>query len=494
MQQSVWWVVTALLLLHLSSVCSRQSPKGGEHGNHHSAHGGGSSLCCSGRHQPNESNGHGGGTVVKSAHHYGHHQCSRNKTTELKHQMINFGFLDGNALRFKPEKMLVFNDDRYEPWSNWSECIKKDCIEVRFRKCKDDSWTQPSPNKIHTTKCLSKFFAEKRTCQNTTVCNSHVIPEKLSETCGIRPNTPSIVAKIVGGEVATPHSWPWAVRLSVKPPGRRPISFCAATLVAPQWVLTAAHCLLVENKRMPVGRMVNLRDQMKSILYVHFGDHDKTKLEEVQQDIRVEKVILHPRYHRKLMADGDDIALLYLPKAVNITPEVSYACLPTKDVQVEPGTQCYAVGWGSTEAGRTPTFDNINSILDALFLPGFGFSSPFFSRPFSMSPFFRRSQDRAVSRVLREVDLPVISNKECRKYYPDLNEDVHICAGSKGKDTCAGDSGGGLYCQLPRSGRWFVVGVTSFGLARGCGTNPGVYTSVIGHLDWITQVMATSVY
>lgn len=475
---------------------SHRSRRGEKHSHHDSGHGGGASFHHSTQHQPHKKNGHGGGTVLKDEDDEEEHHYSQNQTSEIDPKFINIEFVDFGGFRSKPEKLLVFNDDRYEPWSNWSDCITKDCIEVRYRKCKDDSWTKPSPNKIHTTNCLSKYFAEKRTCQNKTACNSHVIPEKLSETCGIKPENTQLVPKIIGGENSIAHSWPWAVRLSVKPPGRKAITFCAGTLVAPQWVLTAAHCLLVENKRMPVGRMVNLRDQMKSAVYVHFGDHDKTKKEEAQQDIRVEKAILHPRYHRKLMADGDDVALLYLPKPPSLDgPEVGYACLPTKDLQLEPGTQCYAVGWGNTEPGRTPTFDDINSIFDSMFLPDFGFSSPFFSRPFSLSPFFRKSRDNGKSsRVLREVDLPIISIKECRKYYPDLNEDVHICAGSKGKDTCAGDSGGGLYCQLPNSNRWFTAGVTSFGLARGCGTNPGVYTSVMGHLDWITQVISTSIY
>lgn len=70
---------------------------------------------------------------------------------------------------------------------------------------------------------------------------------------------------------------------------------------------------------MPVGKPVRLADHMKSTMYAHLGDHDKFKKEESQQDYRVEFGILHPRYHRSLMTDGDDIALLYLSEPVDIS-------------------------------------------------------------------------------------------------------------------------------------------------------------------------------
>ena len=81
----------------------------------------------------------------------------------------------------------------------------------------------------------------------------------------------------------------------------------------------------------------------------------------------------------------------------------------------------------------------------------------------------------------------------CREKY-DVDE-THLCAGGElGKDSCSGDSGGGLFSNLndPFDGketRWEVVGIVSFGTNL-CGNGtPGVYTRVSQYLQWIEDTM-----
>ncbi len=62
-----------------------------------------------------------------------------------------------------------------------------------------------------------------------------------------------------------------------------------------------------------------------------------------------------------------------------------------------------------------------------------------------------------------------------------------VCAGGeRGRDACDGDGGGPLVCQAP-SGRWYVVGLVSWGI--GCGEEgiPGVYTRVAEYRDWLEE-------
>lgn len=49
---------------------------------------------------------------------------------------------------------------------------------------------------------------------------------------------PALASEIVGGRSARPHAWPFMVSLQ-----RRGGHFCGATLIAPNFVLSAAHCM-----------------------------------------------------------------------------------------------------------------------------------------------------------------------------------------------------------------------------------------------------------
>ncbi|CAH8578992.1 unnamed protein product [Dicrocoelium dendriticum] len=93
---------------------------------------------------------------------------------------------------------------------------------------------------------------------------------------------------------------------------------------------------------------------------------------------------------------------------------------------------------------------------------------------------------------MHEDSLTVLSSNKCREYNKDLQEESTICAGSVDKDTCYGNSGGGLYCRLPNSKIWYIAGVTSFGETDGCGKLPGLYTSVIAHTGWVQRVIRES--
>lgn len=73
--------------------------------------------------------------------------------------------------------------------------------------------------------------------------------------CGVptyQPNT----GRVVNGEEARPYSWPWQISLESFFPT------CGGTLIAPNWVLTAAHCITW-------GKMYWLR--------LHLGETDVLK-------------------------------------------------------------------------------------------------------------------------------------------------------------------------------------------------------------------------
>jgi hypothetical protein len=122
--------------------------------------------------------------------------------------------------------------------------------------------------------------------------------------------TPGVHQRIVGGSLVPSGSYPWTAALLSSSGGQ----FCGGSLIAPKWVVTAAHC-------------------SSSAYSVRVGSVDRTSGGQV---IRVIRKINHPQYSTQ-----NDIALLELETPVSgITPVVRGTASPAV------GSTVRLLGWG----------------------------------------------------------------------------------------------------------------------------------------------------
>uniref|UniRef100_A0A4W4HP84 Coagulation factor IXa n=1 Tax=Electrophorus electricus TaxID=8005 RepID=A0A4W4HP84_ELEEL len=210
--------------------------------------------------------------------------------------------------------------------------------------------------------------------------------------------------------------------------------FCGGSILSELWVVTAAHCL----------------KERKDAFFVRVGELDVSRSEGTEQDLEVEKAVLHPRYDPAVSAYNHDVALLRLRAAVLFSDQVRPVCLGPKaftDALLHSDTLAMVSGWGRLR---------------------------FHGRP---------------AGALQKIEVPYVERSECKDSSSDRITQYMFCAGyaDGAKDACQGDSGG------PHASRfrdtWFLTGIVSWGEECAKKGKFGVYTRVANYYKWIQYVM-----
>lgn len=237
----------------------------------------------------------------------------------------------------------------------------------------------------------------------------------------IQPNVGFPVGPVVGGQNAVPHSAPWIVSLQ-----RNRNHHCGGSIISPDWILTAAHCI------------VNTPPTI--VFEAVAGKHD-IGLTEVTEERRViDRLIPHQNYPGGVAPF--DIGLAHLQVPFALTSSIRIIPLPPRDV-VHSG-QATLFGWGSTSTGFFPSYP----------------------------------------RILQTVNKPIVDYATCEQIFGSRLHPTNICTGplTGGISACSGDSGG----PLDQNG--VIVGIVSWGgIPCGRPNSPSVFVRVSAFIDWIDQ-------
>lgn len=223
-----------------------------------------------------------------------------------------------------------------------------------------------------------------------------------------------VSASIVRGNPAS-EPYPWMVSIQTAEHEH----FCGGSLIAPHWVLTAAHC-----------------SQVGPDASVRIGS---PRWDQGGEVVAAAEVLVHPKFGGSTR-NGYDVALVRLARDVT-TPTIALAD------SAQLGQQARIMGWGSVcsfeEACEWPV---VLQELDTTLNP-----------PDSCHPDPEGPGEPGV-------------------IHPDREWCVDNPDGNKG--ACVGDSGGPLIVKV--DGAWRLIGDTSrSSRGTGCGGSPTIYANVL---------------
>lgn len=265
------------------------------------------------------------------------------------------------------------------------------------------------------------------------------VPSSSSIRPTMRDRTNTKRQIILNGATTSKHEYPYASSILL---GSKHL--CGASLIAPDIVLSAAHCF-----QQSIAWTNYFRG---SRLKIVVGEYHLQDPDDGGESFSVETIDIHPGYKETSDYLENDAVVIKLSgesrrRFVKLNHDTNMLGLGND------GDAFTVLGWGSLDANGT-----------------------------------------IFANVLQEVNLGYIANDECKQRGVPVVTNQMICAvdlDNDGitEDSCYGDSGGPMILSnsYPASKRKNIqVGIVSFG-SRTCGAFPGVYTRISSVFDWIRE-------
>ena len=251
--------------------------------------------------------------------------------------------------------------------------------------------------------------------------------------------------KIIGGTPAPDNAYPWMTAVMF-PLDTNPATaqYCGGVLIHPQFVMTAAHCVVDRSSLnvSPSDPECPITMEFPSSIDVAVGITDLAAPGIPRR--AVDAIYMHSGFRcHHFEGFFNDIALLKLKQPV---ANASVIGLLDDPVLETPGGTARVMGWGA-----------------------------------------RSTDENDAPDQLYQVELPIVDNATAQIANPGyLVQSTHLAAGfsAGGKDACIGDSGGPLVVRNADDTEWVSAGIVSFG--DGCAKpgKYGFYTRVSSFRQW----------
>lgn len=252
--------------------------------------------------------------------------------------------------------------------------------------------------------------------------------------------------EIIGGTPADPGEFPYQVALVFSDAPGIPVrgQFCGGSLISPDTVLTAAHCVVWDIDRH--GRPITIPPEEIDVIA---GTTD-LGIGGGGERLGVRRIDVSPDFEFDWRAWFNwlvpDVAILELSSDSAQTP-IALATPEQVDL-VAGGTPAVVSGWGLTANDHSANPVNLHS-----------------------------------------ADVSMISDDDCATAYgSDFDAVLNVCAGdlmNGGVDACYGDSGGPLV--VDDGGTPVQVGVVLGGDGCGFPQRPGIYTRISTNIDFLAR-------